>query len=236
MFSVTFYYDSISHYSNTHFPHYSPDAVKIYNNDNQLLADYVNSLRYYDRNIDELFKVLKAQNKLDRTIIISTSDHSESVGEHIPERGHFGKYNDWKTRVPMWVYMPPALREKFPSGILLENTQHVVCNNDIVPTLLDIYNLPVSPQIKHGQSLLRTLKKNREIYIYNGPGENRSDSREYFAAVNDTSFYIATKNGDRVDNELFMRDDHYQKNDLFKSTGLNPTPYKRLLRELKIFQ
>ncbi len=227
---------SIFHYSNTHYPHYSPNNVKLFSEATPLLTDYLNSIRYFDRNLDEVFRMLKGRGELERTVIISVSDHSESVGEHISERGHFGKFNIWKTWIPFWIYIPPGLQNRFPSGVLRNNTQRVVCNNDAIPTLMNLYRLPVPAQMKFGQSLFTPVDKNRSIYIYNGPGENRTDSKEYFAAVNDSAIYIATKNGDNISNELFARNDDYQKNDLFKIPGTAKENYTRLIKSLSVFR
>ncbi|NUN10775.1 MAG: sulfatase-like hydrolase/transferase [Ignavibacteriaceae bacterium] len=208
---------SLLHYSNTHYPHYSPDSGKVYDLENSLLSDYLNSLRYFDRNLEDLFKVLEERNELEKTIIFFTTDHSESLGEYSEERGHHGKYNIWKIKIPMWIYIPAQLQKRFSVKQLSGNTKIPVSNSDIVPTIFDLYKIPAHKDFEHGSSLMNTMDKQRNIYIYNGKGENRSEMKDYLGILKDTLFYIATKNSSGVKHELFSVYDTLQAKNLYNS-------------------
>ena len=227
---------SILHYSNTHYPHYSPATLKQYTMKNELLSDYLNSLKYFDQNIESVFKLLEDKGELARTIIVFTSDHSESLGEHFSERGHFGKYNTWKIKIPMWIYIPEQLQSQVNLSHLKENLRKPVCNNDIMPTLMELYKLPVHPKMNLGRSLLSPVEPGREILIYNGPGENRTDSKEYFGVLADTSVFIATQNGGNLSCELFGVSDLYQKTNILERTPERKEHYLTLMQRLNIFR
>lgn len=227
---------SLLHFSNTHYPYYSPPQEKFYRSDNSLLSDYLNSLRYFDRNIEVLFNVLEETGELQKTIIFFTSDHSESLGEFTPESGHHGKYNIWKTRIPMWIYIPGQLQKKFSLDELRANTQLPVSNSDIIPTIFDIYKLPIPAEMKYGSSLCRRIDRDRSIYIYNGKGENRSEMKDYLGILKDTLFYIATNQTGHITHELYSTRDTFQTKNLKFTKEQNTTPLRQILVELNIFK
>lgn len=206
---------SILHYSNTHYPYYSPADSKRFSVPDENLRNYLNSLSYLDRNIYNLFELLKKSGELERTVIFFTSDHSESLGEFIPDKGHFGKYSAFKNRIPMWVFVPENILNKESKKRLAENCSNPVSNNDIIPTIMDLYSVKVPEYMKYGSSLAGKINPERNIYIYNGRGENRTDSKNYFGILNISSFFIATENQSTMSFELYSPSDLYQKTDLW---------------------
>jgi len=96
-------------------------------------ALYDCALAYQDNLIKELYDFLKKIKKLDNTILMITSDHGESLGDH----NHFDHYYvlyDTLLKVPLIVRYPklftPGLREK-----------SMVQTLDFLPTLKEILDL-----------------------------------------------------------------------------------------------
>ncbi len=214
---------SFLHFSNTHYPYYSPEKFKKNNFEDGLLNNYLNSITYLDKNIDKLFKVLEKKNLMKNTIIIFTSDHSESLGEHIEEKGHFGKFSVFKNKIPMWIYVPGEIHCKIESKRgnateqIRKNTDLPVSNNDIIPTILDLYNLQKPEYMKYGNSLFNKLDTARNIFIYNGKGENRTDSKEYFGIISNDKYFIASGYED-VSYSLYNLNDCYQEHNFWETT------------------
>jgi arylsulfatase A-like enzyme/Flp pilus assembly protein TadD len=87
-----------------------------------------------DRGVGRLIETLRGAGALDDTIVIVTSDHGESLGEH-GEATHAIFVYDATVRVPLIVRYPRA----FPAGKVYEGpVRHI----DVVPTLLAMLGLP----------------------------------------------------------------------------------------------
>ena len=111
----------------------SPDEVT------RLAIDrYDSSIAYTDQAIGRLIDGLEAAGLLETTLIVLTSDHGEAFGEG----GHFlhGSLDDANLMVPL-IFVDP----RFPRGIVRVERQ--VRSVDIVPTLLELLDLPVPSNI-----------------------------------------------------------------------------------------
>lgn len=103
----------------------------------RLRQHYYAAVSYIDDLIGGILELVNFSN----TIVVLTSDHSWSLGEH----GEWSKYSNYETalKVPLIIYNPkaPQLKAKKIStiGELI----------DLFPTLVDVARLPEVPKCKH---------------------------------------------------------------------------------------
>ncbi len=170
------------HYSDPHAPYFLPDGVEnpflddpYYQGDEKAelhdpratalgerrdlkhyVAQYDANVLYADRHIGELLAHVEKLGILDETLVVITSDHGESLGEHGYFFGH-GRlpYNDG-VHVPLVVSYPAAL----PGG---RRVAEVVELLDLYPTLVE-WLLPERgvPGLE-GQSLLGLLRGEAQV-------------------------------------------------------------------------
>ena len=108
---------------------------------------YYGEVAAADAALEPLLRPLLEQGRSGRTLVILTSDHGESLGEH-GESTHGVFAYEATLRVPLVVYAPAL----FPPRVVAEPVRHV----DLVPTVLDVLGLPV-PEGLPGRSLLPLL-------------------------------------------------------------------------------
>ncbi len=89
-------------------PHPTPERVRATRD------RYDEAALYLDDRIGRLLDTLEAQGRLDRTIVILTSDHGEHLGEH-GIVGHAASLFMQEIRVPLLLRYPPAV----PTGVRL---------------------------------------------------------------------------------------------------------------------
>jgi arylsulfatase A-like enzyme len=120
-----------------------------------LLRDpYDGEVAYADFALGRLFDLLKAQGSTDRTLIVATSDHGESFGEH-GEFTHGYFIYDTTLLVPL-IIKAPAGRAVAPRSI-----ETPVRSIDIAPTILQFAGIPVPPNMQ-GDSLLSLMQGKRD--------------------------------------------------------------------------
>ncbi|WP_102345170.1 sulfatase-like hydrolase/transferase [Bacillus sp. Marseille-P3661] len=147
------YYSSL--YENLKSEKYIKDARK----------GFYASCTHIDYSIRSIIGTLRDEKVLDNTIIVITSDHGEMLGNH----NLWGKnlfYED-STRVPL-IFVPTVDCEEMGFNT---TDERLVELKDIMPTLLDMCNLPI-PETVEGISLLN--KGNKREYVY---GELWEDDR-----------------------------------------------------------
>jgi len=120
-------------------------ADEIYEGDeNRTLDLYDDEIYYNDHAIGEMLEVLDEKGILDDTVIVVTSDHGESLGQH----GIYGHaILDEAT-----IYLPLVIRypKRLPQDKVVEGFCH---QSDILPTLLDLAGIEVEAKFD-GRSLL----------------------------------------------------------------------------------
>jgi arylsulfatase A-like enzyme len=98
---------------------------------------YDGEIRYVDRELGRLLDALRASGELERTLVVVTADHGESLGEHRYWFEH-GSYAYQATcRVPLIVRWPRG-RE----GLLRGWVSAPVSLADVTPTVLELVGLP----------------------------------------------------------------------------------------------
>jgi len=129
--------------------------------DNNLItairAAYYACISFIDYNIGRILAELEAQNELEKTIIILTSDHGELLGDY----DCYGKrcFYDAALRVPLIVVWPG----RFPAG---EVNSQLISTVDLFPTLAEVAGAPWAVDRIDGVPLQWTLAgENRREYI-----------------------------------------------------------------------
>lgn len=112
--------------------------------------DYDAELAYVDATLGSFCAFLKAHGLYDRTLIVLTSDHGESLGEHGESTHGYFTYQS-TLHVPLIIHWPadgaprPA-KVQSPAGLI-----------DVAPTILQSLNVPLPPSFQ-GHSLLDELR------------------------------------------------------------------------------
>jgi arylsulfatase A-like enzyme/Flp pilus assembly protein TadD len=142
------------HCFDPHFPYEPPQPFKTqYEKD-----PYSGEVAYVDSVLGKLFNYLKNINLSDKTLIVFTADHGESLGEHGEETHAYFAYNSaiW---VPLIISIP---------GVAKGHVDQVVSHIDIFPTVCDILRIEKPPFLQ-GISLLPAIKgkrlAKRPVYI-----------------------------------------------------------------------
>jgi arylsulfatase A-like enzyme/Tfp pilus assembly protein PilF len=107
---------------------------------------YNGEIAYTDHVVGRLLDYLRERGLMERTLIVLTADHGESLGEHGESTHAFFIY-DATTHVPLIIRTPWGLRGR-------SRTQ--VAAADIFPTVLDLLGLPPQAEID-GHTLVRAM-------------------------------------------------------------------------------
>jgi len=116
----------------------------------EIRSRYAKEVAYVDQWIGNLIQDLKERGLYDESLIVFTSDHGESLGEH-GRIGHANGLTDPHIHVPLVIKLPasdPRL------SALAENQTGLASHADLVPTILELSALPPLPG-QLGSSLLR---------------------------------------------------------------------------------
>ena len=143
------------HVFDPHYPYAPPEPFNSYFRDNP----YDGEVAYVDQELGRLLAFLRENNLVDRTVIILTSDHGESLGEHGEKTHGYLAYNST-------LHVPLIIRAPGFKGGRREET--VVSHVDIFPTVCDLLELK-KPAGLQGRSLLPALRgkklASRPIYF-----------------------------------------------------------------------
>jgi len=145
--------------------------------DGERIDDYDNTILLQDSYIKEIFTALEKNHQLDKTIVILVGDHGEAFGEH-KQIGHRDCNNIETLAVPFVIYIPEKYHKYLNINELKKNTSKITTNADLVPTLLDLFNLNSKQIIQlksnfYTKSLFQNIDDNRYIITLN----NNSISR-----------------------------------------------------------
>jgi arylsulfatase A-like enzyme len=102
-------------------------------------AQYAGEVSYVDQAVGALRAELERLGIADRTIVIITGDHGESLGEHGIYFGHAGMY-DTTLRVPLLMWAP--------GRIGVGRHSDIVSGLDVAPTILHLAGLPLPPTMQ----------------------------------------------------------------------------------------
>jgi arylsulfatase A-like enzyme len=111
-------------------------------------AAYYAQVEFVDDAFGQVVKALEETGQIDNTLIIFTSDHGETMGDHgLTHKGC--RFYEGLAHVPLIFSWPSRLRKGVRSKALVELT-------DIVPTILEAVGRP-RPDYLHGKSLYPIL-------------------------------------------------------------------------------
>ncbi len=108
---------------------------------------YEGEVAYTDAELGRLFAALERLGLPERTVIVLTGDHGESLGDHGEISHRFLAYNP-----TIWIPLVIALPGQKP--LLVDEP---VCHADIVPTVCELLGVSVPPDL-HGTSLRPLLQ------------------------------------------------------------------------------
>ncbi len=112
-------------------------------------ARYRLEVEYADKYVGELIENLKRRGLYEQSLVVFTSDHGEALGEH-GVTGHVVNLYEEMLHVPLVMKLP---RGHAASARLSAASGRLVRLIDLVPTLLDVLELPAFPG-QQGVSLL----------------------------------------------------------------------------------
>ena len=112
-------------------------------------AKYWAQIELIDENVGRMLEALEETGQRDNTMILFTSDHGDSCGDH-GLRAKGCRFYEGLVRVPLVISWPGRFKQGLRSDALVELT-------DLVPTLLEAGGLPV-PERMHGRSLCPILE------------------------------------------------------------------------------
>jgi arylsulfatase A-like enzyme len=112
-------------------------------------ARYDAEIRYTDDHVQAVIDLLRARGLWDRTLLVLTADHGESLGEHDYYFQHGALAYEDSLHVPLVVRAPGRL----PRGRRVSQTVSLI---DVAPTVLALLGLPAGEAME-GQSLLPLL-------------------------------------------------------------------------------
>ncbi len=143
------------HFFDPHIPYDPPSHYREEFLDNP----YDGEIAFMDFYIGKIVEKLREQDLIDKTLIVVAGDHGEAFGEK-REKGHGVFIYESTMRVPLIFYAANNL----PQGDLIEARVRLI---DIMPSVLDMLNITVSPGIQ-GTSLLPHIegKKKEDLSSY----------------------------------------------------------------------
>jgi arylsulfatase A-like enzyme len=144
------------------------------------VAHYDGEVACADRAVGDLLGVLQGMGLLERTVVVLTADHGESLGEHDYFFEHGAYLYEPTVRVPLIISYPPTL----PAGIVVPGVARTI---DIVPTVLDIAGVPLPPGLQ-GESLVPRTRRGWQgsgplAYSESGRNFYRENPRQYVDGV-----------------------------------------------------
>jgi arylsulfatase A-like enzyme len=152
---------------------FKPDSEELIVDPEYYKAQYDREIRYWDDQLKRLVSYLKRKRLYERTIIVITADHGESLGDHNYFFEHGRLPYQPCSRVPL-IIVAPELRRT--SNHIVDEPVGLI---DMVPTLMDLLDISNVRGLQ-GTSLLPLLsgKENRtERPIYTIAGDHHPNHR-----------------------------------------------------------
>jgi choline-sulfatase len=141
------------HFFDPHLPYRSP----LQNTPAFLSRPYDAEIAFVDQQLNRLLENLARNGELDRTVVIVTADHGESLGEHREATHGMFIYNS-TMRVPLIFSCPTLFRGPHRCR------DRVVGLVDLRATIEDLLGVGPTDQLE-GQSLLREISPDRLLYM-----------------------------------------------------------------------
>jgi arylsulfatase A-like enzyme len=173
----------------------------------QLRARYWGNIKYADEHFGRFLKHIKAQPFLNRTIMVITSDHGESLGAH-----NLFDHNDLFQdiiHVPLLLHLPGQKVRQ-----LIDTPVELV---DIYPTLLELLGIEVKEKIR-GENLLKE-KRDKSFQVSEYPWKKVLIKDKIKYVWDDRFFYSYQL--DKDPDELKMVPEHSKMKELWDISSLS---------------
>ena len=176
-----------------------------------LQVKYWAQIELIDDNVGRLLKTLEETGQRDNTIIIFTSDHGNTTGDHGMLRKGC-RFYEGLVRVPLIISWPETIKRRIKSEALVELT-------DIVPTLLEAVGLPVPDSIQ-GKSLLPILTgesaaNHHRDYVRSVYYKVLDGTPSYAAMIRNHEYKITNYHGHGLGELFDMKNDPGEFNNLW---------------------
>ncbi len=133
------------HFFDPHYEYEPPEPYRTRYAD----APYDGEIAYADAQAGRVLDFLRGRHWLDETLVVVAGDHGESLGEH-GEKTHGIFIYDATMHVPLLMRHPGSISGR-------TRVESLVSLVDVMPTLLDLLEVPRSEVEFHGRSLLPAL-------------------------------------------------------------------------------
>ena len=120
---------------NEDYKKYLKKLIKGSNYVEEIIRRYDEAVAFADKQVGEIIKFLEENRLFENTLIIITSDHGESLGEHDIYFSHHGLYDD-VIRVPLII-----AHSDLPQNIRIKG---LIQHCDLVPTILNLLGIQLS--------------------------------------------------------------------------------------------
>ncbi|MFA6216635.1 MAG: sulfatase [Candidatus Omnitrophota bacterium] len=138
---------------------YIPDTVaeRKIQDVNYYIAQYDGEVHYVDEEVGKLLAELKRSGLFDQSLILLTSDHGESLGEHHLYFNHIFTLFNEVIKIPLFIKMP-AQRQ----GVIVKEN---VSSLDILPTVLNSIGIKDCQKCE-GINLFDAFNQKRGLFAY----------------------------------------------------------------------
>jgi phosphoglycerol transferase MdoB-like AlkP superfamily enzyme len=191
---------------NPHHPYAIPDERFRITGEQPLTMDvrkgswlnYLNSLHYADATLGMLVDELEKEGLMRNTLLFLFADHGEAFYQHRMNYNHPLYLYDENVHVPFLIYS----RQIFGSPKYFEGiTRHI----DILPTILDILDLPRSP-VQEGTPIFAAHREQLALL--------HTSWRQDFMGVVDRNWKYICRTNDRLEELYDLGKDPDEKNNL----------------------
>lgn len=184
---------------------------------------YGREIEYVDEQLAQLLAELTSRGLLEDTVLVFTSDHGEALADRTGFIGHVRTLFDELVHVPL-VIVParPADADRLRPGATA-----IVGHLDVVPTLLDLLDLPPLPG-QVGHSLLAPPRERAPVVSET----RRPEAQENLASLRDEHYKLVYHaDDDRF--ELFdLAADPGERTDVFEERGQERAEWQARLRRI----
>lgn len=185
---------------------------------------YDSEIAYVDYQISRILSTIDGLNLSGKTIIIFTADHGEGLGDH-NYNDHVARLYQEQIHIPLIMIYP----EHLPAG---KTVSSLVRLQDIMPTLLELLNLPV-PKSIDGVSLISRIygKEKEEDLILQASAQSQNEAPHYnLWAVMHKEWKLIYQLDKKENIELYnLNDDPHELVNLERKIPLQESQLKNLL-------
>jgi len=116
----------------------------------EIVAVFYGMITKVDRNLGWVLDALRESGRLDRSVVVSTSDHGDFVGDYLLTEKMQNTFEDALVNVPFAIRVPGVAPLPGPSNALIEMI-------DLMPTLMDAAGVELG-HTQFGRSLMPVIR------------------------------------------------------------------------------